>query len=383
MKQLDVLFVSGHGSQFRYFTRIIENTSLKAELIQPFPVWRFYRVTKDVKDDLNGRLKFHFERKKQKYQTRKMPGWWWPLYDKISLSMYQAAYSKAKAEIAKRNPKAIGIWNGHRLPESAYIRAAEEAGCKVLFFENGLLPNTTTIDPKGVNDLNILPRDKDFYRNYHAATPNIVCKSLHQKLVVREDHKKRDVNKVNWTNNIPDRFVFVPFQVNFDSQVLINSPDIPSMHSLYAFIETVSQCIPDQYFVIKEHPSDPRIYEELHDRNSRIIFVNENTEELIKNADCIITLNSSVGLEALLFEKPVIALGNSCYVNDGLARRFYQPEEVAIALHDPENLRPNKETLEGFVKYLENEYLIPVHWNNADEQHFPVVQKRIEKYLVN
>lgn len=381
MKGLDVLFVSGKGSQYRYFNKIVANTRIPAKLIQPFPNWRFHPVSADIKSELNNSLKFHLERKKQKYQTRQMPDWWWPLYDRISLSMYQSAYSKAKRKLARLKPRAVALWNGHRLPESAYIRAAKEAGCKVFFFENGLLPNTTTLDPQGVNDLNILPRNQAFYRAYNSQHKELTCQSLHRELTVRENHKKRRTEKIKWAGYIPENYVFIPFQVNFDSQVLINSPEIRSMHNLYEFIDRVSQKRPDHYFLIKEHPSDPRVYEELHQRNPRILFVNENTEHLIRNASCIITLNSSVGLEALLFEQPVIALGNSCYVNDGLARRMRTPEEVAKALETPDSLKPDRETLEGFIKYLENEYLVPTHWNHAEELHLQVLEKRLEDYL--
>ena len=46
-----------------------------------------------------------------------------------------------------------------------------------------------------------------------------------------------------------------------------------------------------------------------------IIVTNSNTFELIQNARIVITINSTVGLEALILNKYVIFLGDTFYKN--------------------------------------------------------------------
>ena len=58
----------------------------------------------------------------------------------------------------------VCIWNGSSVERAAVMEAAKVYGAKTCFFENGLLPNTTTLDPKGVNAAGILSeKTADFF----------------------------------------------------------------------------------------------------------------------------------------------------------------------------------------------------------------------------
>ena len=75
----------------------------------------------------------------------------------------------------------LGIWNGQKPPYSTVAKAAIDCGMQVTYFENGGLPDTTTVDNKGVNAWNSLPKNIDFYHNYI---------SEHQLIMDRKSQKE-------------------------------------------------------------------------------------------------------------------------------------------------------------------------------------------------
>ena len=89
----------------------------------------------------------------------------------------------------------ICIWNGHRLPEYAIKLIAKKNNIKLAFFENGLLPDSTTVDPNGVNDLNSVPREKEFYENYVPSGKNLDFE-IQQRAAIKS--KKDTVNLQNF-----------------------------------------------------------------------------------------------------------------------------------------------------------------------------------------
>ena len=57
-----------------------------------------------------------------------------------------------------------GMWSGTTsIHKSTMLYAARSFNLPILFFELGALPNTTQLDPCGVNANNSVPRDPEFY----------------------------------------------------------------------------------------------------------------------------------------------------------------------------------------------------------------------------
>jgi len=109
-------------------------------------------------------------------------------------------------------------------------------------------------------------------------------------------------------------YVFLPLQVSTDSNLLVHSS-----HDNLAAIAFAAQRAAELGcdLVIKPHPAEhdtrllARIFEMCRDR--RYILSVANTAALIQGATEVITINSTVGLEARLMGKPVTILGRSLY----------------------------------------------------------------------
>ena len=359
---VDILFVSSKGSQYRYYQALSTAIDFSSRVVTLFPGLGFKIFNTGLSVDLIRQgIDFHLKRKKRKYGGVRPVGVVWWVYVFFSACYFSVIFLKFKYLFSKRAPKVVCLWNGHRLPEMA-IRAASRAhDIRIAYFENGMLPDTTTLDFSGVNAFSSIPRAAEFYERYFQ---NNECKSLSStRLSIRKPHKNKA--KIAGSNEFLGRYIFVPFQVDFDSQVIINSPWLNSMESFYSMLLSVVDMLDNELtIVIKEHPSDPQVYAGSYEEHSRIKFVSGDTEELIRGAEAVITLNSSVGIEAAMLEKKVIVLGNACYAISGMMQVAQTEAELIAIMNNISNWVSEIEVTRAFFTYLKADYLLPGSWQD-------------------
>ena len=75
-------------------------------------------------------------------------------------------YAKYLALFEQQKATHLVIWNGNKLPNVTVVKAAKRLGINVFYYENGLLPNTSCLDPKGVNFASSVKREREFYENF-------------------------------------------------------------------------------------------------------------------------------------------------------------------------------------------------------------------------
>jgi capsular polysaccharide export protein len=247
----------------------------------------------------------------------------------------------------------ILLWNGGKFRQRIAREVAKILDIEVNFIENGLLPHTLVFDTQGINYDNSLPRKRSFYERYQSNTP------LPHALVPRIGKNRESFRGEKAP--LPDHFIFVPFQVDSDTQIIMHSPWIKNMRALFEIIEALSQSTP-YHFVLKEHPSSGVKYPDLHQRathHRRIAFHNSySTQALIERSLAIITINSTVGVESLLFHKRVVVLGNAFYAIEGLT---YPTQDLTLLekrIKQIESLPIEDQLIDNFLKYLYNVYLI-------------------------
>ncbi len=352
---MDILFFAHNTHQEKYFNILKENlpfeiTVKRAKL----------SICNAPKIDLNKK----FEELNNKYSGLKLN-----LYKKYLQIESRLIYCEYKKIIEKYNPKLIGIWNGIKYPQFII----NEFNVKKIYFENGFLPNTTQADCKGVNALNSVPRDKKFYE-----TLEYYKKPLPKELIPRAPVKKLEGNELDLNR----KYIFIPFQVNYDSQIIYFSPWIKSMQQFFEIINSIANEF-DFDFIFKAHPSD-RVtsYENLIKKAQKNVhFATNPTRELIKNAEAIVTINSSAGIESLLFNKKVITLGEAFYNIDGIVKHADNTQELTKILKSLDSWEIDEKLIKNFLGYLYYEYLIPTSWKNPDKKHFEKLTDRIAQCL--
>ena len=266
------------------------------------------------------------------------------------------------------------IWSGITFRQAIAKEAAQILNIQPVYIENGLLPNTIVMDKKGVNFTNSLPRDSAFYQNY---TPE--KKSLPTQLIPRAPKKEAKFSEKKVT--LPEHYIFIPFQVDYDTQIIINSPWIKDMSMLFSLFESMQHCMKNNklHFVFKEHPSSWIEYPNLHERaekNPRLHIINTlPTQTLIENAAAVATINSTVGIESLLLQKKVIVLGKAFYAIESICKKAENKKEMCAILQTLEQWQYHPQIVEKFLSYLYYEYLIPGNFSGENPEQYAKINQ--------
>jgi capsular polysaccharide export protein len=363
---MKMLFISMARHQGLYFNRLLAETELQGKVVTPprMPWPRTLQMSRTFsRIDWKGLIEEKCEERRIK---NKSDGALYRLLLRVELSWMAL---RIQALLDRERPDALGMWNGsHRYCRLLMALAPPE--CKTFFFENGLLPDTTTVDGRGVNYLNSVPRDAGFYINYPYAVPEQQAAAV---LIPRKPRTSGPAPVV-----LPERFIFIPFQDDRDTQVRLFSPWISDMREMFALGQRLAAQT-GITVVFKEHPSSRETYPDLHEQTSeRLLFANGNaTQQLIEASQFVVTLNSTVGLEGLLLGKPVMTLGQAFFNIEGLVMHADNADQaVAFAQAFPawpldERLRRN------FLHYLAEHYCIKGHWKTADKAQLQRVTNRL------
>lgn len=268
--------------------------------------------------------------------------------------------------LQRTQPNVIAYWNGNNPGYRAAQLAAKRLGIPCFAFENGPLPDSTTCDQRGINARNSLPRTSDFYRD-HASKPDTMA--VDSSIAVR--HNNQATPKAI---KLPSRYIFAPFQVHEDTQLLAYSPAVPNMPTFFTWLCEAANAL-DMPIVVKQHPSCKQHYSLQH---PGIQFADGNsTEQLIRECEAVVTINSTVGLEAIMLGKPVITLGAAFYNLPGLTVRANSVSQFIDQLGQIENWPIDEQLRQGFIHYLRENYLLPGDWRETSEDHCKAVKQRL------
>lgn len=353
---MDYLFITRKNVHARYYKILVKHLNVSAQLyITGLPKLTSLLYLKQA-------LSFDFSYIIQEQLRRKQAAN--PIWNNVGLSSFYTAiltgierlrYAKSLAVLTEKKPDTVVIWNGRKLPNVTVDMAAKSLGIKVFYFENGLLPQTVSLDPKGVNYSSSLSNDPNFYLQFD---PENELEFLAPEIVPRSNIKKRQKFQ---PTVLPERFIFVPFQVPHDTQIVCYSPWINSMEMLYDEVITAVKKLndPSLKVVFKEHPSWHKHYLSLYDKEDIGIFANGNsTSELIEKAQAVVTINSTVGMESLLLKQRVITLGNACYNIEGLVLQAVNSQQLLDRLSEiDKGWQANTLLCEKFF-YLSKAYIL-------------------------
>ena len=278
----------------------------------------------------------------------------------VSEKLVKRYVAAADRFFEKYQPDMLWIWNGSNLTCKTLVDVGKNHGIsRTLFFEIGNFPGKLFVDTQGVNcrswyaahrdqlretvvdmpafrewkadylkrktNAHVVPQAKNITRfnfNYlfdlfgfwflgaitvEKLTP--VWKTV--------DFFKRRFFKIPYDDFSPEQnpgFVFFPLQVSTDSQVLWNC-DVSQSEALRKVASNAKY--EGKILVVKPHPAEPHFLplKEIAFLKKELNFklVNGNTFNYLKHCSCVVTLNSTVGLEALLLNKPVEIVGRAHY----------------------------------------------------------------------
>ncbi|EHP2207631.1 capsule biosynthesis protein [Campylobacter coli] len=297
---------------------------------------------------------------------------------------------------------AIVMYNDCRLIHAKAIKVAKELGIGIWIFEEGYLrPYCITFEKDGVNANSSLPRDKNFYLSCNISTKESIkeipggfkfmafsaflywffsfllapffnnklhhrtlypfeflfwFRSLYRKYLYKFTEKK--LNQKIYS--LEKKYFLAILQVYNDTQIKHHYKK-----SIEEFIEELilsfaNHARAKSYLIFKHHPMDRgyRNYSKLinglsqkYHVEGRIFYVHDTyLPTLLKNALGCITINSTVGLSAILEGCPTKVCGNAFYDFEGLA----YPKKLQFFWREAHAYKPNPNLVLNFKNYLLN-----------------------------
>lgn len=112
------------------------------------------------------------------------------------------------------------------------------------------------------------------------------------------------------------KYIFYPCQLSSDAQLLLNS-DIGNVEAIK--IASKQAELDGLKLIVKMHPAetDNRALAQIYALRESLNFIisNQNTYDILRNCSSVITINSTLGIEAKAIGKKVSVLGRAVYAN--------------------------------------------------------------------
>jgi hypothetical protein len=148
-------------------------------------------------------------------------------------------------------------------------------------------------------------------------------------------------------------FVYFPLHVTDDYKI---KRVVPHCADQAALVEQVARALPHGWdLVAKEHPmaigrTPPSLLKRLtHMRNVRVVPPTSNSHDLIEWSRAVVVIGSTVGLEALLYDKPVLTLGQPFYSGFGITLDVDSFGEIRTAVPALIDFRPDHTRIRQFL----------------------------------
>lgn len=138
--------------------------------------------------------------------------------------------------------------------------------------------------------------------------------AMHADMVLNSARLRRHCQNLSTLG----RFVYYPLHVPADVALTLRSPQYLDQ---LALVDYLARSVPHSHVVaIKEHPAmmgavEPQRMLELLRRHDNLVLLapQNNNFDVLKASDCVVSVNSKSGAEAILLGKPVLVLGDAFY----------------------------------------------------------------------
>lgn len=191
-----------------------------------------------------------------------------------------------------QNAAFLLIWNGATQHFEKILQQAKRLNQEPTYIECGFFPQLKHFyfDRNGVNLDSQLMKDKLDWLNDHDL---MQVKQYRQALFGNIPH------------DTDDDYIFIPLQIESDSNIQLHSR---FQHGMQEYIDFIASQHPEQRLVFKPHPKDTE--SDRYNTHHGIIS-HDDTLTLIAHSSLVRGINSSVLFEAALFGKLVLSDGES------------------------------------------------------------------------
>lgn len=273
------------------------------------------------------------------------------------------------------------VVNGHSLLDACLLAFAKKHNLPFLCIENTSNRHRIVWDDISgkVVTYNLA---KNYFHKYKNIVNSQTCRSYvtHFKSTVFDNKNEEHISNVNNTQ-IPFKKPFVLFlgQVYCDAALLFGIED-DFNNPVDIIKDTIGVCHNlDMPLVIKLHPKElegksPAVdrpygsptYNRIKKYESENVYIDYlnsyNTFKLIKSSQIVVTVNSQAGLEACLYNKPVLSYSNSFYSGLGFTYDYDNKQalnrHIEFLIKNNINVNKNLEQAQNFFYIFFERYCI-------------------------
>lgn len=387
MSQHTYTFVSYYRHQHQYFSHIIKHFPVNTRVrhlniysLAPRSVLQF-PLTAEISPETLNEIIYCYRKRKASVNPNIDTAQWRARLMHRAKQWYQLFLHRL------RKDETLVVWNGHAIPTGAAVAAARAVGCRVIFCEYGVFPETVAIDPKGINYASSITEiAPEFFRRWPVDETRLqeLFSAHWQQRPLRKSTADATAHCDDGTP-LPPRYIVFAMQVHDDSQLFLFSKRFASMFDAAPYVWQQVQAYnartgDDIRLVVKEHPTDfGRIdYRTLRASMPGALFLRATPiDEIFRNALAVVTINSSVGIKALLCRRPVITLGDAFYNIPGVVRHLGQDGVFADALADVLSSELDQELIAHFLYFLREEFLVALSRNEMNPNRLQRAAQRI------
>jgi hypothetical protein len=220
----------------------------------------------------------------------------------------------------KNSNKALIMWNyfAHKELFDYFKQNNKKTYC----VERGALPGTVFIDSGGFNCMSDSYHEKNWNHKLIDVKLNVTEKYIKEFTETNSALEPQESNRVSkdiFIDNIGgkkfNKIIFIPLQLNRDTVIKHFGDWIKDVHYFLKQIEILANDNKDYLFLIKNHPLETY---DIKTKDNIKVVDNFHFKDCIEYSNYVITINSGIGLQTMLFNTPCIVCGKS----------FYQFEDV-------------------------------------------------------
>ena len=338
---------------------------------------------------------------------------------KEQFQFYVERFNEEKIEL-------VILWAGVKMNSALAAGAARHLRVRTCFIEKGLYPRSLQVDQAGVNARSswrdrLLASDSaqplqplEYFQSLLAKEWSFrqplqsVGKLAKVRYFLRErqfaalsekiydslvsfQRRRLFKSQSEWKLNDPKGestrtsvaelgYVFLPLQVSDDAQILCHGGWISGNKMLMEVVASAAMSVdPGLQVVVKPHPTEYRNldYKSVADMYPNVLWSEDGTLELIRSAALVVTINSTVGFEALLFQKPVIVLGDAAYADAGLVGKARDVNELMHAMRKLRNTLVDR-LRAGELAQMVYDLMVPCNFADPRQIEIEELWRRIE-----
>lgn len=243
--------------------------------------------------------------------------------------------------------------------------------------ERGALPGSLIFDPDGFN-YQSRSYDRDNWDKDLTEEELIKTKEYIENFKISDDsleQQKAGIAKTNPFKNIIqinkkfNKIIFIPLQLHDDTVIKNFAGWTKSLKNFISNILELSRLNKNILFVYKNHPLGK--YLSIQTEN---LFCADNIhfKDCLKYSDAIITINSGVGLQAMIYSKPVFLCGNAFYEFPEINVKTKNLEDLSTKING--NHKPNEKLILRFLTWLRNSFYSDVDWYSIPNQNASILR---------